>query len=214
MPYDRFVKLQIAADFMEQDDAGRIKHLPALGFFGLGPQYYRDNSCGARADADELDDRIDTLSRGMLGLTVACARCHDHKFDPIPQADYYSLAGVFKSSKIVNVPLADRAKVKRVEECQTKIKKLDGDVRSFLQKEKTQRAEAKVEELPRYLVAAWKFQSAKAKDAKASVAVIAAEEKLDAETLKRCATFVEKAPAGFEMMRKTSAQETEVAVAA
>ena len=214
MPYDRFVKLQIAADFMEQDDAGRIKHLPALGFFGLGPQYYRDNSCGARADADELDDRIDTLSRGLLGLTVSCARCHDHKFDPIPQVDYYSLAGVFKSCKIANVPLADKAKVKRSEECQAKIKQLDGDVKSFLQKEKTQRAEAKVEELPRYLVAAWKYQSAKARDAKASVAVIAAEEKLDPETLTRCVKFVEKAPAGFETMRKTSAQETEVAVAA
>ena len=212
MPFDRFVKLQIAADLI--DDSDRVKNLPALGYFGLGPQYYRDNSCGARADADELDDRIDTLSRGMLGLTVACARCHDHKFDPIPQADYYSLAGVFKSSKIVNVPLADRAKVKRVEECQTKIKKLDGDVRSFLQKEKTQRAEAKVEELPRYLVAAWKFQSAKAKDAKATVAAIAQEEKLDAETLNRCVKFIDKAPAGFEMMRKASAQETEVAGAA
>src|SRR5262245_58216420 len=97
MPYDRFVKLQIAADLIEKDDAGRIKHLPALGFFGLGPQYYNDAGEKPRAMADELDDRVDTLTRGLLGLTVACARCHDHKFDPIPQQDYYSLAGIFNS---------------------------------------------------------------------------------------------------------------------
>jgi mono/diheme cytochrome c family protein len=88
MPYDRFVKLQIAADLMLSDDAERVQHLPALGFFGLGAQYYKDNSEILKALADELDERIDTLSRGLLGLTVACARCHDHKFDPIPTQDY------------------------------------------------------------------------------------------------------------------------------
>ena len=85
MPYDRFVKLQIAADLIEKDDADRVKNLPALGFFGLGAQYYK-NTDAAKAAADELDDRVDTLTRGLLGLTVSCARCHDHKFDPIPTA--------------------------------------------------------------------------------------------------------------------------------
>jgi cytochrome c553 len=214
MPIDRFVKLQIAADLIEKDDAGRVKNLPALGYFGLGPQYYRDNACGVRADADELDDRVDTLSRGFLGLTVSCARCHDHKFDPIPQADYYSLAGIFRSSKLANVPLAGKEQVKRMEETQAKIKTLDADVKGFLQKEKTQRAEAKVDELPKYLVAAWKFQAAKAKDPKASVATIAKEEMVDSNTLNRCVKFVEKAPTGFETMRKTTALEKEVAGAA
>ena len=84
MPYDRFVKLQIAADLIEKDDASRIKNLPALGFFGLGAQYYKDvaqvfNNEAAKALADELEDRVDTLTRGFLGLTVSCARCHDHK---------------------------------------------------------------------------------------------------------------------------------------
>jgi len=214
MPYDRFVKLQIAADLIEKDAPSRVKNLPALGFFGLGPQYYRDNACGARADADELDDRVDTLSRGFLALTVSCARCHDHKFDPIPQVDYYSLAGVFKSCKLTNVPLADKEKIKRMETTQAQIKKLDAEVKGFLQKEKSQRAEAKIDELPRYLVAAWKYQSAKAKDPKASVAVIAKEAMLDPATLNRCVKFVEKAPTGFEMMRKTTALEKEVASAA
>ena len=61
-----------------------------------------------KALADELDERVDTLSRGLLGLTVACARCHDHKFDPVPTQDYYSLAGVFNSSRIADLPLATR----------------------------------------------------------------------------------------------------------
>jgi hypothetical protein len=87
MPYDRFIMEQIAGDLMKGPN--RAERLTALGFFALGPVYY------GKALADELDDRVDTLSRGFLGLTVACARCHDHKFDPIPTRDYYSLAGVF-----------------------------------------------------------------------------------------------------------------------
>ncbi|MHC5536841.1 DUF1549 and DUF1553 domain-containing protein, partial [Singulisphaera rosea] len=90
MPYDRFILEQIAGDLL--DGPGRAGRLAALGYFALGPVYY------GKATADELDDRLDTLTRGFLGLTVACARCHDHKFDPIPQRDYYSLAGVFAST--------------------------------------------------------------------------------------------------------------------
>jgi mono/diheme cytochrome c family protein len=90
MPYDRFVTEQIAGDLLDGPD--RAGRLAALGFFALGPVYY------GKATADELDDRVDTLTRGFLGLTVACARCHDHKFDPIPTRDYYSLAGVFAST--------------------------------------------------------------------------------------------------------------------
>jgi hypothetical protein len=110
MPYNLFVKRQIAADLMHENEEERLQHLPALGYFGLGAQYYK-NSDAAKAAADELDDRIDTLTRGFLGLTVSCARCHDHKFDPIPQQDYYSLAGVFQSSQLHNAPLVPQAEV-------------------------------------------------------------------------------------------------------
>jgi hypothetical protein len=90
LPYDRFVTEQIAGDLL--DGPRRAEQLTATGFFALGPIYY------GRATDDELDDRVDTLARGFLGLTVACARCHDHKFDPIPTRDYYALAGVFAST--------------------------------------------------------------------------------------------------------------------
>ncbi|MFM8398820.1 MAG: DUF1549 domain-containing protein, partial [Pirellula sp.] len=93
----------------------------------MGAQYYK-NTDAAKAAADELDDRIDTLTRGFLGLTVSCARCHDHKFDPIPQQDYYSLAGVFHSSRLHNAPLVSSAEVEQFHTAQQKIKKLEESI--------------------------------------------------------------------------------------
>ena len=107
MPYDDFIRLQLAADHYAPDD--KQKHL-ALGFLGLGPKYYRRNS--PEVMADEWEDRIDTVSRGLLGLTVACARCHDHKYDPIPTEDYYALAGVFASTEMFNRPMDETVKTK------------------------------------------------------------------------------------------------------
>ncbi|MEZ6127581.1 MAG: PSD1 and planctomycete cytochrome C domain-containing protein [Planctomycetaceae bacterium] len=100
MPYDRFVRLQLAADLIEPENAAVQ---PALGFIGLGPKYYRRND--PEVMAEEWEDRIDVVSRGLQGLTVACARCHDHKYDPIPTEDYYALAGVFASTEMYNKPL-------------------------------------------------------------------------------------------------------------
>jgi len=83
----------------------------AVGFFALGPTYGSDGNTPdsvAQAKAETLEDRVDTLSRGFLGLTVACARCHDHKFDPIPTQDFYSLAGVFNNTKIVEAKLSEQ----------------------------------------------------------------------------------------------------------
>lgn len=87
LPYDRFIIAQLAAD--QIDDASAK---PAMGFLTLG-RIFLNNA------PDIIDDRIDVTTRGLLGLTVTCARCHDHKYDPIPTADYYSLYGVFASSK-------------------------------------------------------------------------------------------------------------------
>ncbi len=90
LPYDRFVKLQLAADRLVPADDNR--DLAALGFLTVGRRFLND--------AQEIaDDRIDVTTRGLMGLGVQCARCHDHKFDPIPTADYYSLWGVFMSSE-------------------------------------------------------------------------------------------------------------------
>ncbi len=108
LPYDQFVKAQLSGDLL--DEKIRYKYLPATGFLGLGPWYF-DNGAVEVTRADERHDRVDVVTRGFLGLTVACARCHDHKYDPIPQTDYYSLAGVFKNTSYREYPLAPKAVV-------------------------------------------------------------------------------------------------------
>jgi hypothetical protein len=94
-PYDQFVVEQIAADLLPLGDDKRA--LAALGFLTVGGRFMNNVQ-------DILDDRIDVTTRGLMGLTVSCARCHDHKFDPIPTADYYALYGVFASSVEPSVP--------------------------------------------------------------------------------------------------------------
>lgn len=88
MPYDRFIMLQLAAD---QVAPGDTESLAAMGMLTLGRRFLNNIH-------DIIDDRIDVVTRGLMGMTVTCARCHDHKYDPIPTADYYSLYGVFRSS--------------------------------------------------------------------------------------------------------------------
>src|SRR5262249_23018884 len=105
LPYDQFVKAQLAGDLM--DPSVRYKMLPATAFLGLGPWYY-DNGSNEVTRADERHDRVDAVTRGFLGLTVQCARCHDHKYDPIPQTDYYALAGVFFNTIYEEYPNAPK----------------------------------------------------------------------------------------------------------
>jgi hypothetical protein len=176
MPFDRFATLQIAADLVAD---ARVKDRSALGFFGLGAVYYK-NSNAALVVAEELDDRVDTLTRGFLGLTVACARCHDHKYDPIPTQDYYSLAGVFHSSKLADVPLAEKLEVERYTQAQKQATDADNALKDFVTSEKMRLAEDRADQLAVYLTAAWKV---KAKGQ--SVNTVAREEKLESATLDR-----------------------------
>src|SRR5204863_1064941 len=89
LPFDRFIVEQLAADLLPLGEDKPA--LAAMGFLTLGRRFLNNQ-------ADIIDDRIDVVCRGTMALTVGCARCHDHKFDPIPSADYYSLYGVFASS--------------------------------------------------------------------------------------------------------------------
>src|SRR4051794_14759663 len=88
-PYDQFLREQIAADQLP-DAEQHPDRLAALGFLTVGKRFQNPN--------DQIDERIDTVGKSTQALTVACARCHDHKFDPIPQADYYSLHGILAST--------------------------------------------------------------------------------------------------------------------
>ncbi|MCF6314596.1 MAG: PSD1 and planctomycete cytochrome C domain-containing protein [Verrucomicrobiales bacterium] len=89
LPYDQFLLYQLAADYLTKESQDK-KDLAAMGFLTLGRRSTAD---------DDIDDRLDVTFRGTMALTVSCARCHDHKFDPIPTEDYYSLANVFFNSE-------------------------------------------------------------------------------------------------------------------
>ena len=99
LPYDQFVIQQLAADKIVTEDR---RPLAAMGFLTIGRRFLN-------AENDIIGDRIDVVTRGFLGLTVQCARCHDHKFDPIPTRDYYSLYSVFASSQEATLPISEKS---------------------------------------------------------------------------------------------------------
>jgi hypothetical protein len=110
VPYNQFVTLQLAADLIPKTPRS---DLVATGYLGAGPIYHKDGRLSKdvieNLYMDDWDEGVDAVSRGVLGLTVACARCHDHKFDPISTRDYYALAGVFASTVAAPRPLTDVA---------------------------------------------------------------------------------------------------------
>jgi hypothetical protein len=191
MPYDRFVREQIAADLLDEPDMR--EQLPALGFFATGPVYYGDEKM-----YDQYDDRIDTLSRGFLGLTVACARCHDHKFDPISQKDYYALAGVFASTRYVEVPLGSadpKATFGRVEaslDRHVRINAQQQQLDKFLTEQQTDLHSRLAAETARYMVAAWKLHNRRKTDPKVTVEQIAVAEGLHGIVLERWVKYLKE----------------------
>ena len=135
LPYDQFVKQQIAGDLYTEDPLAFY----GTGFFAIGPNYKSDGGdpeAKAQAEAETLADRIDTFSRAFLGLTVQCARCHDHKFDPIPQKDYYSIAGVFRNSRTHKRSAASAEMTKKYNDHQKAIKELEKQIKSLNEEKK------------------------------------------------------------------------------
>ena len=128
-PYDRFVHEQLAADYLELGDD--LTPLAGLGFLTVGRKFNNIH--------DDVDDKIDVVFRGLQGLTVSCARCHDHKYDAIPTADYYSLYGVFISAK--EGPLPYIGSKSEVDSFQQKKSKFDAQKRQlddFLNKQRNE----------------------------------------------------------------------------
>jgi cytochrome c553 len=157
LPYDKFVMEQIAGDQLDGPDGEKYDRQIALGYFALGPVYYADAGCAFKASLDELDDRIDTLARGFLGLTIACARCHDHKFDPISQQDYYALAGIFKSSAYREAPLVAAEVVEKYDQAQKQIKDEEQKLKKHQERESARLSEEMVRQASRLLTAAWRL---------------------------------------------------------
>lgn len=176
LPYDQFVAQQIAGDLLP--DENPLERFPALGFFALGPVYYADAGCAPKALADEWDDRVDTLSRGLLGLTVSCARCHDHKFDPITMRDYYALAGVFAGTKYEERPLAPAEVVQAYQDAQARVKEQEKSLNDRQTELSRQASERLVGQVAQYLVAAWTLQNRRVTKPDLKTAELARDESL------------------------------------
>ena len=100
-PLNELIKAHIAGDLLPYEtQKERSENLIATGFLVMGPNNY-ENQNKAELDFEIIDEQIDTIGRAFMGQTIACSRCHDHKFDPIPTKDYYSLAGIFLSTRSV-----------------------------------------------------------------------------------------------------------------
>lgn len=137
LPYNTFVKAQIAADlFPELQD-----HRAGLGFQAIG--------AGA-------NDQVDVTTKAFLGLTVGCAQCHDHKYDPIPTRDYYSLLGIFRSSESVQHPLVSEADVDAYKSQKKKIDALKEILTDYLAEQTKQLTDLLARDTARYLMAVWK----------------------------------------------------------
>ncbi len=195
LPYDQFVRAQIAADRLEEP--ARVRHLPALGFLGLGPWYY-DNGAVEITRADERHDRVDVVSRGFLGLTVACARCHDHKYDPIAAKDYYALAGVFLNTSYAEYPMAPKSVVDEYKAAEKKIKDKEKLLAEFSEVESRQLSETLALQASKYMRAAWKVQG----EPKEDVGRVATREKLDYELFDRWVKFLAKPPKYYPYLAK------------
>ena len=130
LPYDQFVARQLAADLLP----GTIpEDIAALGFLGLSPVYWKELKLDPEVIkgtvAEEWEERIDTIGRTFLGLTIACARCHDHKFDPISTEDYYGLAGVVAGTRLIDRPLLPEAEAAVVQAARGRLASLKEQIR-------------------------------------------------------------------------------------
>jgi hypothetical protein len=190
MPYDRFVRLQIAGDMMTEPEGDYFLRLAGLGFQGLGAEYHKGNFA-AQVMADELDDRVDTLSRALLGLTVACARCHDHKYDPIPTVDYYSLAAAYQGATLSPIPIEPAEVVARFEKWQQDVKQREAKMGQWLQEQTRAASRQALADIETYLLTAWKVRVLRDRKLAPDDASIALQERLQSHFLRRLVKFLD-----------------------
>jgi hypothetical protein len=202
LPYDQFVMQQVAGDTMQPADAARIdaEALVATGMLAIA-DFVPGDVDKEQMIADYVNDQIDVVGRAILGLTLACARCHDHKFDPISTDDYYSMAGIFFSTRLVpgpvkgntplvRTPLLSPVEVAALEAGQARDKariiELSHDVATLGEREYRSYLEQRVEtETPRYLLAAWEFANPPAGQQSPAAAEFAKTQGLNAGALAR-----------------------------
>jgi mono/diheme cytochrome c family protein len=183
LPYDQFVKAQIAGDLMPEPE--RTKMLPGLGFLGIGPWFTGDDVVFVEARANERDDKIDVVTKGFLGMTVTCARCHNHKYDPISQKDYYAMAGIFASSGYWEYNLVPEQQVAAYQDQRKKVKAAESALQEYADACALRVAQTLTGQIPQYMMAVRKVALTNPKAQKADLDKSAEVEKLDSETFQR-----------------------------
>ena len=176
LPYDRFVRAQIAGDLLEEKQPDQL--VAGTGFLSLGVWYY-GGIPSPQARAEERFDRIDAVTQGFLGLTVGCARCHDHKYDPISFEDYWALDGIFSSTVYHEHPLADQPVVEAYRSHQKKIKDLQGAIQEFLEEQSIRLSGMLAWKTSRYVTAVWRLLQ----DSTPGISEVALQEGLDRDLL-------------------------------
>ncbi|HEY1786182.1 MAG TPA: PSD1 and planctomycete cytochrome C domain-containing protein [Pirellulales bacterium] len=204
LPYDRFIIDQIAGDLVEPatPDKLNVAGTIATGFLAVGP-WGNGDADKEKMLTDIVDDQLNVVSRAFLGLTVTCARCHDHKFDPIPTADYYSLAGIFYSSHILpevgskgagapmlRIPLLPANELVARETGKGRLAELKTQVAAAFEQDYRQQAKGLIDQTARYLMAAWDYQSSDQRAANQPIEQFAASRGLDARVLAQWTAYL------------------------
>ena len=202
MPYSTFIRAQLAGDLMEPSIRERM--LPGTAMLGQGPWVW-DQAEPVQGRADERNERVDMVTRGLLGLTVACARCHNHKYDPILQKDYYALVGVFASTTYKEYPRASTATVMAWQKKQDELTALEKELRNFKQTEGQQLAEVYAHHTSAYMVAAWRISG----EPKMKLDEVAQKDHCDPELLERWVKFLEKKHVAYSFLKDWQAMVAE-----
>jgi hypothetical protein len=167
VPYDRFVMEQIAGDLLPPKQGEvNVEGITATGFLALGPKLIAEQD-KVKMLYDIIDEQIDVTGRGVMGLTLACARCHDHKFDPISTKDYYSLASIFASTKQLAkiegtvsqlhlVPLVEKKEAALYQDHQDKIDARKAAIDQLVSAAGRKNLDHLMPSLAKYMLAAWK----------------------------------------------------------
>jgi mono/diheme cytochrome c family protein len=192
--YDRFVKMQLAGDLMAKQPTA--EDLKATGFLGGAPWIW-DQAEPIQGRADERNERIDAVTRGFLGLTVACARCHDHKYDPILAKDYYALGGVFASSTYKEYNFVPESEVDFWREKFKQANDKDKSAQEYTKTVTNELAKAIASQTSAYMVAAWQV----AGKPKKKVDEAADAARLDPDLLDRWVKFLAKKPTFYPYLQ-------------
>ena len=230
LPYTDFLSKQIAGDLLQPDDPARIdaEALVATGFLAIA-DFVPGDVDKERMIADCVNDQIDVVGRTFLGLSLACARCHDHKFDPVSTDDYHALAGIFLSTRtipgpvkgntpLIRVPLLPAAEVAAIEAQaradQARLEELAGVLGRARDREHRLSLETRiVAESARYALAAWDLRQLPT-EAPPALASLAAARQLDDAVLARFVSLLAAAPAPLGDLAKATDRDSAVRIVA